>query len=71
MNITDLKKYTSDKVSKEELLSMLPNEELAAEKTRFVVREEVETVQKQITEQIKLWDSKLIRIRNELDIHSI
>lgn len=52
----DIKKLTADKVSKDELLTLLPNEELNEQKTRFIVREEVESMQKQVTEQIKQWD---------------
>jgi hypothetical protein len=38
----DVKRLTSDKVTKDELVSLLPNEELTLEKTRYIVREEMD-----------------------------
>ncbi len=38
----DVKRLTSDKVTKEDLVSLLPNEELTLEKTRYIVREEMD-----------------------------
>ena len=67
----DVRKLTSDKISKEDLEHIIPNEEITQEKLRYLVREEIETLTVKISEQFKQFDNKMIRLRAELDIHSI
>lgn len=38
----DVRKLTSDKISKEDLESIIPNEDITNEKLRYLVREEIE-----------------------------
>lgn len=61
----------SDKVSKEEMIQLLPNEEINQEKIRLVAREEVEPIQKYISDQLKQWDVKIVKMRQEFDIHAL
>ena len=71
VNKDDIEKITSDKVSKDELMQLLPNEELLFEKTKFMIKEEVETIQRQLVDQAKVWDQKLVKFRADLDVHSL
>ena len=41
------------------------------ERTKYLIRDEIEILQVKMLEQIKGMDNKLIRLRAELDIHSI
>lgn len=50
---------------------MLPNEDLAIERMKYTVREEVEMVQRQIMDTLKVWDQKLVKLRAEIDIHAV
>ena len=48
----------------------MPNEELSQEKMKYMIREEIESVQRAFSDQLKNWDQKMVRLRNDLDIHS-
>lgn len=38
----DVRKLTSDKISKEDLEHIIPNEDITVEKLKYVVREEID-----------------------------
>ena len=67
----DVRKLTSDKITKEDLDHIIPNEEITQEKMKYLVRDEIENLQAKVSEQFKQYDNKMIRLRAELDIHSV
>ena len=71
VNRDDVRKMTQDKVTKEDLEQLIPNEEILQEKMKYLIRDEVEAVQNKFMEQLKHFDAKLVRIRTEVDIHTI
>jgi hypothetical protein len=38
---------------------------------KYLIRDEIENLQNKMLEQIKILDNKMIRLRMELDIHSL
>ena len=38
---------------------------------KYIIRDELETVQIKFMEQLKLFDSKIVRMRSEIDVHSM
>ncbi len=67
----DVRKLTTDKVTKEELEQLIPNEEILQEKMKYIVRDEIETLQGKIMDQFRSFDQKLVRIRADIDVHSL
>lgn len=45
-----MRKLTSDKISKEDLEHIIPNEEITQEKLRYLVKEEIEISNSKINE---------------------
>lgn len=68
---SDILAMTSDKLSKEELVHLLPSEDLMQERLKYLLKEEMELMNLRIVEQFKGFDVKITRLRAELDIHSI
>jgi hypothetical protein len=71
VNREDVRKLTSDKVSKDDLEQLIPNEEILQEKMKYVIRDETEVMQTRFMDQLKLFDGKLVRLRADIDVHSI
>ena len=67
----DVRKLTSDKISKEDLDNIIPSEEITQEKMKYLVRDEVDSMWGKINELFKQFENKIIRLRAEVDIHSI
>lgn len=67
----DVKKLTADKITKEDLENIIPNEDISQEKMKYLVREEIEALSVKISDQFKQFDNKIIRLRAEVDIHSV
>ena len=67
----DVRKLTSDKISKEDLDSIIPSEEITQEKMKYLVRDEMDSMWSKINELFKQFENKIIRLRAEVDIHSI
>jgi seryl-tRNA synthetase len=49
----DVRKLTSDKITKDELDSIIPNEEITQEKMKYLVRDEIENLNAKIADQFK------------------
>jgi len=67
----EVPRLTSDKVSKEEIASLIPNEEIMQEKMKFVVRDEIEVMYGKFMDHLRNFDGKLVRLRQDVDVHSI
>lgn len=67
----DVRKLTSDKVTREDLEQLIPNEEILQEKMKYIVRDETDKLSDKVTDQFKVFDQKLVRLRSEIDVHSM
>jgi hypothetical protein len=66
-----VRKLTQDKVTKEELEQLIPNEEILQEKMKYLIRDEFDTIQNKFTDQLRHFDNKLVKMRSEIDVHNI
>jgi hypothetical protein len=66
-----VRKLTQDKVTKEELEQLIPNEEILQEKMKYLIRDELDTIQNKFTDQLRHFDNKLVKMRSEIDVHNI
>ena len=62
----DLMKFESQKVDKEEFLDMIPDIDINRE-----VKAQIGHIPKQLDELQKAWDHKIIRLRADVDLHSV
>lgn len=69
-DIAELVKIENTKVSKEELLALLPSEE-SKDVMKEEFKSEVAYFHKSIDELARAWDLKLVKLRKELDLFTI
>ena len=67
----EVRKLTSDKITKDDIEQLIPNEEIMQEKMKYLIRDELEAIQNRLMDQLKIFDSKLVRLRQDIDVHSI
>lgn len=67
---SELYKVENTKVSKEELLSLLPNED-SRDILKEEFRSEIAYFNKTIDELARAWDLKLVKLRKDLDLYSL
>ncbi len=63
MGKDDVIRLNSDKVTKDEIQALIPNEEILQEKMKYIIRDEIDNLQNKFMEQLKLFDNKLVRLR--------
>jgi len=67
---TELIKIENTKVSKEELLSLLPSED-SKDILKDEFKNEIAYFHKSIDELARAWDIKLVKLRKEIDLFAI
>lgn len=50
-------------------MGLIPSEEGIVKATKVLLNADIEALQQKFNEQIKQWDNRMVKIRNELDIH--
>lgn len=70
-NREDIPKLTSDKVTKDEISQLIPNEEMMQEKMKYIIRDEIENINSKFMDYLRNFDSKLVRLRQDIDVHTI
>lgn len=58
-------------MNKEELEQLIPNEEIIQEKMKYLIRDELESIQGMFTRQIEAFDKKFVGMFKEIDVHKI
>lgn len=71
VNKDEIGALTTDKLSKDELGDLLPDLEAFELKIKDVIRDDVNAMRDKIYDQLRIWDSKLISLRKELDVERI
>lgn len=67
---TEMFKLQNEKVNREEFISLIPTND-PRELVKEEIKNEIEFLTKNFDELSRSWDLKLVKLRNEFDLHTV
>lgn len=61
----------SKKLDNDQFERWFPKSQDPTEYFKIIMKEEIDIIQCTILDMVKMWDAKIVRLRNDMNIHSI